>query len=323
MKIFISWSGNASHVAASALKEWLPNVFQSIETDDVFLSSEDIAKGAVWFSELGQILDESGFGVLCLTPENLTAPWILFEAGALSKHLSSARVVPLLIGVGDEALKGPLSHLNGAGVSADEIRKLAESINERLGDDGLDEPRLAKAVARWWPDLERGLQAALDLTQASYAYDVFLSTPMAGFSSEAAYRQFRAEFKKVFDTLRDDCRLRVYWAAEKIESKADFDPVDVSVADDLAALDASRYFVMLYPEKIATSALFEAGYAFALRKPARFFVPKFDLLPFLLGQLPGMRPGASVKIHTQDEWSSYDDLAAKVRRNAAKWFPLR
>lgn len=322
MKIFISWSGPASHVAAGALKGWLPNVFQAIEADDVFLSSEDIAKGSVWFTELGQVLDESGFGILCLTPDNLSSPWILFEAGALAKHLSSARVVPLLIGVANDLVKGPLSHLNSAGITADEILKLAEAINDRLGDDGLDGARLTKAVNQWWPDLKKGLLKSVAATKSVHAHDVFLSTPMAGFASDEAYKANRASFKKVFDTLRDDCKLRVYWAAENIESRADFDPVDVSVADDLAALEASRYFVLLYPEKIATSALFEAGYAFALGKSSRFFVPKFELLPFLMGQLPGMRPGVNVKIHTQDEWAGYDDLLVKLRKNAAKWFPL-
>ena len=57
MKVFVSWSGNASHDVAKALKDWLPNVIQAV---DVFLSSEDIAKGSVWFHELGEVLDESG-----------------------------------------------------------------------------------------------------------------------------------------------------------------------------------------------------------------------------------------------------------------------
>lgn len=322
MKIFISWSGDASHEAARALKEWLPNVFQAIAADDVFLSSEDIAKGSVWFAELGKILDQSAFGILCLTPANLTAPWILFEAGALAKHLSSVRVVPLLIGVDTSTVTGPLSQLNSAGITRDEIRKLAKAINKQLGNHALDEQRLAKAFAHWWPDLRARLQKALAATMAAPAFDIFLSTPMAGFETDRAYRTQRAAFKKVFDTLRDECKLRVYWAAEKIESMKDFDAVDVSVADDIAALDASRYFVLVYPKKIATSALFEAGYAFARGKPARFFVPKFDMLPFLMRKLRSLKPGVDVNIHTRDEWEDYDDLQAKLRKNAAKWFPV-
>ena len=52
MKIFVSWSGDFSHAVAKALKDWLPNVIQAVE---VFLSSEDIAKGSQWFHELASI----------------------------------------------------------------------------------------------------------------------------------------------------------------------------------------------------------------------------------------------------------------------------
>jgi hypothetical protein len=34
---------------------------------EVFLSSEDIAKGSLWFAELEAVLDEPASGILCLT----------------------------------------------------------------------------------------------------------------------------------------------------------------------------------------------------------------------------------------------------------------
>lgn len=93
MKVFISWSGDVSRRAAMALKDWLPNVIQTV---DPFVSSENIQKGARWFTDVGAELEAAKFGIICLTPDNLTAPWLLFEAGALSKSLSQSRVSPLL-----------------------------------------------------------------------------------------------------------------------------------------------------------------------------------------------------------------------------------
>jgi len=70
-------------------------VIQSVKP---FLSSNDIRSGQRWFSEIGKELQNTKFGILCLTPSNKEAPWILFEAGAISKIVDESRVVPLLIG---------------------------------------------------------------------------------------------------------------------------------------------------------------------------------------------------------------------------------
>jgi len=318
MKVFVSWSGQASHDVAKALKDWLPNVIQAV---DVFLSSEDIAKGSQWFHELGTVLDESGFGVLCLTRDNLSAPWILYEAGALGKRFEQTRVVPLLINLQPMDLSGPLSHFNAALLDREEIGKLVASINAELGAEKLTDKQREKAFQTWWPDLEQALQQAAAKANTGtqkFTYDVFLSTPMAAFSTDAAYQSARAEFKKVFDTLKQDCGLSVYWAAENIEKMSDFDTLDVSVLDDLKALQDSGRFVLIYPQKIATSALFEAGYALALKRFSHYFVRDRDDLPFLMRELAGSNP--NVRIHTDEDWKDYDDLAGKMKKYKTKWF---
>jgi hypothetical protein len=80
--IFISWSGDRSKAIAETLKDWLPRVLQSARP---WLSTRDIEKGTRSLSEMNKALGGMGFGITCLTPENRQAPWILFEAGALSK----------------------------------------------------------------------------------------------------------------------------------------------------------------------------------------------------------------------------------------------
>lgn len=321
MKIFISWSGDASEEVATALKEWLPNVFQAIQPADVFLSSSDIPVGSQWFLELGKVLDACDFGVLCLTRSNLAKPWILYEAGAISKRFENARVAPLLIGLRNDDLTSPLSHFNGADCDLKGIRRLASAINDQLGPAQLTEKKLDGAVKAFWPDLEPKLARALALASQDrvYRYDVFLSAPMASFTDDAAFQAGRAEFQKVYDALTQDCGLRVYWAAKDIRSRADYQTMDVSVEEDFAALEQSRFFVLLYPEKMVTSALFEAGYALALRRPSLYFVRDRDDLPFLMQELPGTAP--HVRIQTQDNWVNYDKLAKTLVKQKAVWFP--
>lgn len=90
MKVFISWSGDYSGKIAIALREWLPSVIQSLEQP--YVSSEDIAKGSRWNAEVTKELENSCFGIICLTPENLIAPWLHFEAGALSKIIDNLKL---------------------------------------------------------------------------------------------------------------------------------------------------------------------------------------------------------------------------------------
>jgi hypothetical protein len=319
MNIFISWSGEASHTVAKALKSWLPDMFQALSPDDVFLSSQDVAVGTQWFAEMGKVLEKSTFGILCLTHENLTAPWMLYEAGAIAKQLESARVAPLLIGVAQTEVPSPLCHLQGAMLDRDGAKKLVESINAQLGANKLSEKKLGGAFNAFWPQLEPTISAAaISAAKGSYAHDVFLSTPMAAYKTDAEYAAARTEFKKVFDALKEVCGLRVYWAAEKIESMSDFDSKDISVLDDLKALDRSRTFILLYPKRLPTSSLFEAGYALALKRMSHYFVPKRELLPFLMRELAG--PSYYVRIHDEDEWRTYDDLALKLCKNKDRWF---
>lgn len=318
MKVFVSWSGEASHEVAKALKDWLPNVIQAV---DVFLSSDDIAKGSHWFHELSSVLDECEFGILCLTRDNRSAPWILYEAGALGKRFEESRIVPLLIGLEVADLSGPLSQFNAALLHREEIKKLVAAINEQLGATKLTEKKLQHAFDLHWPSLEATAQQASKKASAkrdSFLYDVFLSTPMAAFPTDAEYRKGRAEFKKIFDSLKQDCGLSVYWAAEKIESMSDFDTLDISVLDDLNALGKSRFFVLIYPEKLVTSALFEAGYALALNRFSHYFVRDRSVLPFLMREIPGSNP--NVRIHTSQDWKDYDDLAGKMVKYKDKWF---
>lgn len=159
MKIFLSWSGSLSHEVAKALDTWLPQVMNALQP---WLSSQDIEKGARWFEEIGETLSTTDFGILCLTQTNIAAPWILFEAGALSKSLGQARVCPLLVNIKNADLQGPLAQFNTAGISRDEILRLIQSINARLPDDKRrTEAQLEEAFDVWWPRLEKKLEEAV------------------------------------------------------------------------------------------------------------------------------------------------------------------
>jgi hypothetical protein len=156
MKVFLSWSGAASRRLAKALREWLPAVLQAVEP---WMSAEDIDKGSRWSAHIAGELALARVGILCLTRDNLAAPWILFEAGALSKTLEKTYVCPYLHGVRPADLKGPLVQFQAAEANEADTRRLLGTINAALGESALSERSLDRAFATWWPELDKTLRA--------------------------------------------------------------------------------------------------------------------------------------------------------------------
>src|SRR5262245_59721579 len=94
---------------AETFKDWLPQVLQSARP---WLSTRDIDKGTRSLSEMNKALGGMGLGMSCLPLENLNAPWILFEAGALSKAFDDDRSrlwTYLLGGLEPKDVEPPLS----------------------------------------------------------------------------------------------------------------------------------------------------------------------------------------------------------------------
>lgn len=126
MKLFISWSGEFSQRVAEKLSIWIPTIIQSVE---VFYSPDDIAKGENWSNRLSEELDDCSFGIICLTPENVAAPWVHFEAGALSKSLN-ARVSAIMLNISPSDVKGPLAHYQNTAFERKDFFRLFQSINK-------------------------------------------------------------------------------------------------------------------------------------------------------------------------------------------------
>lgn len=162
MKVFISWSGNKSHKVALVFRDWLPSVIQSIEP---YVSSEDIDKGARWSTDIAKELEDSTFGILCVTKENLEAPWLSFEAGALSKTMDKAFVSPFLFDIKRSEVKGPILQFQSTILQKEDIKKLLCTLNKACGDGSITEARLDKAFEVWFPTLEEELNKIKEATE--------------------------------------------------------------------------------------------------------------------------------------------------------------
>lgn len=153
MKVFVSWSGEQSQRFAEALKEWLEQCIQSVE---VFFSSEDIEKGDNWQIKLANELQDTNYGIVCLTPENIDAPWIHFEAGALSKMLDS-KVMVLAMDINFADIKGPLKAFQATKLESNDIFKLLKTINS-LQEKPLSDEKLKNSFDAFWPQFQKKIE---------------------------------------------------------------------------------------------------------------------------------------------------------------------
>lgn len=135
--IFLSWSGEQSRKVAEAFSELFKAVFAP--TVKSFMSSKDIAVGARSIGTLFKMLEKCNYGVCFINNENFKAPWINFEAGALSKIIDDSSVMVLLL---DESCisnlyQTPLGEFQHKLFNEEDIKSIFEEVIKKfeLNDD--------------------------------------------------------------------------------------------------------------------------------------------------------------------------------------------
>jgi TIR domain len=158
VKVFISWSGVRSRETAKLLRKWLKQIINEVEP---WMSEEDLTKGGDWSGDITSQLNDAAFGIICVTPGNKDRPWLLFEAGALSRQVNNVatRVAPLLIGFNSKSdVPYPLGRFQATEPTKVDMFKFIKSVN-----DACTIPRqlaeLEEAFEVWWPHFETPFRA--------------------------------------------------------------------------------------------------------------------------------------------------------------------
>lgn len=164
MKVFLSWSGNRSKEVAGLLSDWLCCVIQAARP---WISTRDLDRGSLWFGEINDQLKDTTVGIICLTQENKNRPWILFEAGALAKGLSTARVCTFLIDLEPKDIEDPLAQFNHTFSNKDSMFGLVKTLNSSLGQNSLDNRIVEQVFNTYWPQFEENFKNILQTTETS------------------------------------------------------------------------------------------------------------------------------------------------------------
>jgi hypothetical protein len=200
MKVFISWSGERSRAVAESLHDWLPSVIQAVQP---WMSVNDIEKGTRWRSGLANELEQVSVSLICLTPENLEAPWINFEAGALSKQQQNSYVCTFLFGLEPIDVREPLAQFQSTKAEKLDVRKLVHTINRVLADSALPETKVNEAFEVWWPKLETRLTGIEKSVGAAGQDKAGQTSQQAGPDYQRDVREVLAE---ILELVRDQSR---------------------------------------------------------------------------------------------------------------------
>ncbi|MFJ8205167.1 toll/interleukin-1 receptor domain-containing protein [Micromonospora chalcea] len=156
MRIFISWSGEPSRSIARAVRDWLRVVVQH---SDPWMSDQEIASGVRWNDSLADALEQSDFGLVCVTRKNQSSPWLMFESGALAKHLKTARLVPLCIDLSPSEITSPLQVFQARTLDRNGIHRLVQDLSA-LAKQPVPRESVDMLFEAMWPKLEPAIAAA-------------------------------------------------------------------------------------------------------------------------------------------------------------------
>lgn len=149
----------------------------------------------------------------------------------------------------------------------------------------------------------------IDVPTSIYAYDVFISSILAGFKSDEQLDAHHKDMMRLVRLLEDEHHLRVYYAAKDLHNTENFGTSDISSGGffrpkaDLDAIRSSHCFVMFFPVSVVSSVLFEAGIALNFCPKSIYFVRSPEDLPFLMRQ--AVQKFEHVELCT---YESFDDV---------------
>jgi len=167
MKVFLSWSGDKSRKLAEQFFNWLPLFFSDMVP---YYSPVGIDKGKKWIDIISKELEDSDFGLLFLTKENLVEPWIHFEAGALSKNKHFSKVCPIIFENEFDDCPEPFKIFQMTKYSKDDIRSLLDSLNISLNNPHTKQ-RIDQLFEKLWDDLDRNISTIIgtDINTESFS----------------------------------------------------------------------------------------------------------------------------------------------------------
>lgn len=327
-KIFISWSGENSRQIAIGIKKILEKKIFALTDLECFVSTVDIASGDDWWNKINKELKKCKQGILCVTKENIKAPWIFFEAGAMVAR--DVPTIPLLFNCNINMLGG--SPINGKQCidfyDQQQFLKMIDDINRSMKLLPLEKVQLDLIAKEAYEEIKRELQPTLkQLTQTrvfseKYIYPnhittvqiktLYISAPMSSIDDKN-YIELRENLLGLKELLNNIGFLKIHCPLFEISSSIAFDGKTKAIKENFVKMKRVDCMLIIYPQNVPSSILVEIGYGLALCKKIVIFYR--DKLPYILEEA-----GGTISHIKTYKYNKFSDIQKIIEKNGMDIF---
>lgn len=327
-KIFISWSGDNSKEIAKEIKKSFENKIFKDTGLSCFVSDVDISSGDDWWNKIKKELKKCKLGIVCITKENLKAPWIYFESGAMVAR--ELRVIPLLVNCGVKLLREtPIASKHMVDFyNREQFIKMVQNINNNLALTNNSNENLETLAKKEYKNLISRLAPTLKQLKAmrvfneKYIYPssvhtvtintVYISAPMSSIQKDE-YDQLRDFLMKLKPKLENLGFTSVLCPLYDNPNYGKFDGSTKAIQENFVKLKQVDSMIVICPNKQSSSILVEIGYGIALCKKTVIFHK--ESLPFMLQDA-----GQNISHIATQQYSSFDDIMNIIDSNGKQLF---
>lgn len=329
-KILISWSGENSKAIARELKNTLENNIFEKTGLECFVSDLDIRSGEDWWKRIHAEVNKSSLGIVCITKENINAPWIYFEAGAIIAR--GLTVIPLLINCDNGVLRDtPLSSNQSVNFyDLKTFNTMIRTINDSLSLVNLSNSNLEAIARKGYEKLKTALKTTLDELKAMRVFNInytyptevrnisintlYISAPMSSIQEDEYYR-LRNYLISIKSKLQEIGFTDIICPLFDNSDYNHFEGSTTAIINNFKNLKRVDSMLVICPNNGTSSVLVEIGYGLALCKKTVIFHK--ESLPFILEDA-----GMNIAHIFTRPYSTYDDITNILDKDGKQLFRI-
>ena len=149
--------------------------------------------------------------------------------------------------------------------------------------------------------------------------NIFIATPIAGFLNKNDYKMYKKLIEEiVVEINRTNIFGNVYCEITNLDDIADYDSPAASAAKDFNNVLNSEYFILLYPQRVVSSALIELVYALAKGKKILIISSDKNALPYMALELDKIYHNVTIKYSK----FTFHNLFDYIKAFCCKWLNI-